>query len=85
MNMKNGWEESHVRIQLSASCIFFPFFVTAPDTPMSSMHVQAAFIWATYGSSAGAVLLFLGIILFARWKRLLFIPDATSYNSGMLK
>ncbi|KAL3135886.1 hypothetical protein ABBQ32_007442 [Trebouxia sp. C0010 RCD-2024] len=56
MNMKNGWEESHV-----------------------------AFIWATYGSTAGAVLLFLGIILFARWKRLLFIPDATSYNSGMLK
>ena len=36
---------------------------------------------ATYGSTIGAVLLFLGIVLFARWKRLLFIPDATSYSS----
>ncbi|DBB08201.1 hypothetical protein WJX82_009172 [Trebouxia sp. C0006] len=56
MNMKNGYEESHL-----------------------------AFLWATYGGTAGAVLLFLGIILFARWKRLLFIPDATSYSSNNQK
>ncbi|KAA6421154.1 MAG: Magnesium transporter [Trebouxia sp. A1-2] len=56
MNMKNGYEESHL-----------------------------AFLWATYGGTAGAVILFLGIILFARWKRLLFIPDATSYSSNNQK
>lgn len=83
MNMKNGWEESHVSTHISAS--WSSFLCLQLLTPMLSMCMQAAFIWATYGSSAGAVLLFLGIILFARWKRLLFIPDATSYNSGMLK
>ncbi|DBB05583.1 TPA: hypothetical protein ACH3X1_012527 [Trebouxia sp. C0004] len=56
MNMKNGYEESHL-----------------------------AFLWATYGGTAGAVILFLGIVLFARWKRLLFIPDATSYSSNNQK
>jgi len=49
------------------------------------LTVQLAFLWATYGSTAGAVILFLGIVLFARWKRLLFIPDATSYSSNNQK
>lgn len=49
------------------------------------LTVQLAFLWATYGGTAGAVILFLGIVLFARWKRLLFIPDATSYSSSNQK
>ena len=52
---------------------------------MGWCDVQLAFLWATYGGTAGAVILFLGIILFARWKRLLFIPDATSYSTNNQK
>lgn len=85
MNMKNGWEESHVSGPLGARCFVVLSLVLSTAETKSLMRVQAAFIWATYGSTAGAILLFLGIVLFARWKRLLFIPDATSYNSGMLK
>ena len=39
--------------------------------------MQLAFLWVTWGSTGGAVFLFLVIVLFARWKRLLFIPDPT--------
>lgn len=81
MNTKNGWEESHVSnngVHIGLKYLVLKCLIT-------KLHLlQAAFLWVTYGSTAVSVALFLGIILFARWKRLLFIPDASSFGSGSI-
>lgn len=42
--------------------------------------MQAAFYTTTATSLAVATSLMVAIVVFARWKRLLFIPDANSHR-----
>ena len=37
---------------------------------------QTAFLWTTFYTCGVGALMFVGFVMFARWKRLLFIPNA---------